>query len=68
MALTKRLPYNPSVAFKDDDIEEVIKQDTRLPPTHRHGYRGSRDDVAVSNDGKPASVPTPETPDDRFAE
>jgi hypothetical protein len=56
------------VAFKDGDIEEVIKQDTRLPVTHRSGFRGSRDDVAVDNDGKPTSVPTPETPDDRFAE
>jgi hypothetical protein len=54
------------MAFRDEDIKEVIKEGTKLPATHRHGYGGSRDDVAEGTDGKPTNVPTPETPDDRF--
>jgi len=58
------------MAFKDDEIDALIEQDTRLPSTHREGYaRGNaRDDVAKGKDGKPVHVPTPETPDDRFGD
>lgn len=33
------------MTFKDEDIEEVIQESTRLPSTHRHGYPSSTDDV-----------------------
>jgi hypothetical protein len=55
------------MSFKDEDIDSVIEQETRLPSTHRRGYNGARDDVAEGSDGKPTHVPTPETPDDRFS-
>jgi hypothetical protein len=55
------------MSFKDEEIDEVLKKETSLPATHRHGRGGSRDDVATDNNGRPTKVPTPETPDDRFS-
>jgi hypothetical protein len=55
------------MAFNDDEISEVIEQSKRIPPTHRHGFPGKRDDVAEGVTGEPVYVPTPETPDDPFA-
>jgi hypothetical protein len=55
------------MAFRDDEIQEHIEEQKRLPVTHRQGYPGHTDDVAEGTDGNPVHVPTPETPDDRFA-
>jgi hypothetical protein len=52
------------MAFKDEDIESVIEEARRLPATHRHGFRGSRDDVAEGTDGRLKILPTPETPEE----
>jgi hypothetical protein len=54
------------MTFKDEEIEEVINDSTRLPTTHKHGYPSSTDDVAEGLDGKPTKVPTSANPDDRF--
>jgi hypothetical protein len=54
------------MAFKDEDIAEVIEESKRIPSTHRRGFPGKRDDVAEGRTGEPVYVPTPETPEDRF--
>ena len=56
------------MTFKDEEIDEVIQEDTRLPSTHRRGYPSSTDDVAEGADGNPTKVPTSGNPDDRFRE
>ncbi|MHB1794421.1 MAG: hypothetical protein ACYCPO_05595 [Acidobacteriaceae bacterium] len=54
------------MTFKDEEIDEIIKEDTRLPSTHRRGYPSSTDDVAEAADGMPTKVPTSGTPDERY--
>jgi hypothetical protein len=53
------------MSFKNEEIDSLIPQETRLSATQRQGYGGRRDDVAEGPDGRPTHVPTPETPDDR---
>jgi hypothetical protein len=54
------------MAFTNDEIDSLIEEETKLPPTHRQGYDNQSDDVALDADGRPILVPTPETPNDRF--
>jgi hypothetical protein len=49
-----------------EDIRSVIREETKLPSSHRHGYGHNSDDVAIGSDGQPAKVPAPENPEDRF--
>lgn len=55
------------MTFKDEEIEEVIEDSTRLPSTHHRGYPSSTDDVAEGTDGRPTKVPSSGNPDDRFS-
>jgi hypothetical protein len=54
------------MTFKDEEIAEEIERSRRLPPTHRQGFPGKRDDLADGGSGEPVFVPTPETPDDQW--
>jgi hypothetical protein len=54
------------MTFKQREIEEVIEEEKRLPPTHRHGFHRAENDVAEGVGGEPTWVPKPETPEDRY--
>lgn len=46
------------------DIQSVIDDGTRLPPTYRRGY--GTDDVAEGPDGLPTKVDRPDNPEDIY--
>lgn len=45
------------MSYKNDEIQEFIEEEKRLPSTHRRGDHSSRDDVGEGLDGQPTNVP-----------
>lgn len=54
------------MAFKDEEIAEVIEDTKRLPSTSRRGFHSDTDDVAEGPTGDAVHVPTAGNPEDRF--